>query len=95
MGAITLAVAMDLTGKRVWSLPQYDVTTSDLRATASDLVFAGGNENYYALDGKGGTPLRKANLGALIVMALITFAIAGWQYLSVVSGNVMATLALS
>lgn len=57
-------VALDLTGKRVWNSPPYDVTTADLHATASDLVFTGGNEGYYALDGKSGTPLWKASLGS-------------------------------
>ena len=64
-------VALDLTCKRVWSSPQYDVTTADLHATASDLVFTGGNEGYYALDGKSGTPLWKAISGSAIMLAVV------------------------
>jgi alcohol dehydrogenase (cytochrome c) len=83
------------TGKRVWSFPQYDVTTAGMLVTASDILFTGGNEGYfYALDAKSGKMLWKANLGGAIVMAPITYQIDGRQYVSVISGNVLATFAL-
>ena len=49
-------VALDpKTGKRVWSFPQYDVTTAGNLVTASDILFTGGNEGYfYALNAKSG-----------------------------------------
>lgn len=89
-------VALDpKTGRRVWSFPQYDVTTAGLLTTASDIVFTGGNEGYfYALDGNSGKLLWKASLGGPIVMAPITFAVDGRQYLSVIAGNVLAAFAL-
>jgi len=89
-------VALDpKTGKRVWTFPQYDVTTAGLLATASDIVFTGGNEGYvYALDAKTGKLLWKASLGGAIVMAPITFAVDGKQYVSVIAGNALATFAL-
>ena len=89
-------VALDpRTGKRVWSFPQYDVTTSGNLVTASDILFTGGNEGYfYALDAKSGKLLWKASLGGPIVMAPVTYAIGGRQYVSVIAGNVLATFAL-
>ena len=89
-------VALDpKTGKRVWSFPQYDVTTAGMLATASDILFTGGNEGYvYALDAKTGKLLWKASLGGPIVMAPITYQIDGKQYVSVIAGNVLATFTL-
>ena len=89
-------VALDpRTGKRVWSFPQYDVTTAGNLVTATDIVFTGGNEGYfYALDAKSGKLLWKASLGGPIVMAPVTYAIDGKQYVSVIAGNVLATFAL-
>jgi len=89
-------VALDpKTGRRVWSFPQYDVTTAGNLVTASDILFTGGNEGYfYALDAKTGALLWKASLGGPIVMAPVTYAIDGRQYVSVIAGNVLATYAL-
>jgi len=89
-------VALDpKTGKRVWSFPQYDVTTAGNLVTASDILFTGGNEGYfYALDAKSGKQLWKASLGGPIVMAPVTYAVDGRQYVSVIAGNVLATFAL-
>ncbi len=58
-------VALDpKTGKRVWSFPQYDVTNSGKLVTASDILFAGGNEGYfYAFDAKTGKLLWKSQSG--------------------------------
>ena len=89
-------VAMDPhTGKRVWSFPQYDVTDAGMLATATDLLFTGGREGYfYAFDAKAGKLLWKTNLGGSIVNAPITFEIDGKQYVSIISGNILATFAL-
>ncbi len=84
-----------MTGKRVWSFPQYDVTTAGNLVTASDILFTGGNEGYfYALDARSGKLLWKASLGGPIVMAPITYEVDGKQYVSVIAGNVLATFAL-
>jgi alcohol dehydrogenase (cytochrome c) len=83
------------TGKRAWSFPQYDVTDAGMLATASDLLFTGGREGYfYAFDAKAGKLLWKTNLGGSIVNAPVTFEIDGKQYVSVISGNILATFAL-
>jgi alcohol dehydrogenase (cytochrome c) len=82
-------------GKRVWTFPQYDVTDAGMLATASDLLFTGGREGYfYAFDAKTGKLLWKTNLGGSIVNAPITYAIDGKQYVSVISGNILATFAV-
>ena len=89
-------VAIDpRTGKRAWTFPQFDVTDAGILTTASDLLFTGGREGYfYALDAKTGKELWKANLGGSIVMAPITYAIDGTQYVSVISGHTLVTFAL-
>ena len=89
-------VAMDPhTGTRVWSFPQYDVTDAGMLATASDLLFTGGREGYfYAFDAKTGKLLWKTNLGGSIVNAPVTYDVDGKQYVSVISGNILATFAL-
>jgi alcohol dehydrogenase (cytochrome c) len=89
-------VALDpLTGKRVWSFAQYDVTDAGMLATATDLLFTGGREGYfYAFNAASGKLLWKTNLGGSIVNAPITYAIDGKQYVSVIAGNILATFAL-
>jgi alcohol dehydrogenase (cytochrome c) len=89
-------VAMDpKTGKRAWSFPQYDVTNSGNLATASDILFAGGNEGYfYAFDAKTGNLLWKSYLGGPILNTPITYQVDGKQYVSVIAGNVLATFGL-
>jgi alcohol dehydrogenase (cytochrome c) len=89
-------VALDpKTGKRVWTFPQYDVTDAGMLVTASDLLFTGGREGYfYVFDAKTGKLLWKTNLGGSIVNAPIAYAIDGKQYVSVISGNILATFAV-
>lgn len=89
-------IAMDPhTGKRAWSFPQYDVTDAGMMTTASDLLFTGGREGYfYAFDARNGKLLWKTNLGGSIVNAPVTFEIDGKQYVSIISGNILATFAL-
>jgi alcohol dehydrogenase (cytochrome c) len=89
-------VALDpKTNKRVWTFPQYDVTDAGMLVTATDLLFTGGREGYfYAFDAKTGKLLWKTNLGGSIVNAPITYAVDGKQYVSVISGNILATFSL-
>lgn len=89
-------MAMDPeTGKSVWKYEQFDVSDGGMLTTASDLLFAGGREGYFhALDARTGELLWKANLGGQVAMAPVTFMVDGVQYVTVVSGNAMATFAL-
>ena len=83
------------TGDTKWAFEQYDVTDSGILTTASDLLFTGGREGYFhALDARTGALLWRASLGGQIVNGPITFAIDGRQYVSVISGNSLATFAL-
>ena len=89
-------VAMDpKTGKRAWTFPQYDVTNSGNLVTASDVLFAGGNEGFfYAFDAKTGNILWKTYLGGPVLNTPITYQVDGKQYVSVIAGNVLATFGL-
>ena len=89
-------VAMDpKTGKRAWSFLQYDVTNSGNLVTASDILFAGGNEGYfYAFDARTGKLLWKSYLGGPVLNTPITYQVDGKQYVSVIAGNVLATFGL-
>ena len=89
-------VAMDpKTGKRAWSFLQYDVTNSGNLVTASDVLFAGGNEGFfYAFDAKTGKVLWKSYLGGAVLNTPITYQVDGKQYVSVIAGNVLATFGL-
>ncbi len=89
-------IALDpRTGEQRWKYEQYDVSDSGILTTASDLLFTGGREGYvHALDARTGALLWKASLGGQIVMAPITFAVDGTQYVSVISGHVLVTFAL-
>jgi alcohol dehydrogenase (cytochrome c) len=83
------------TRKPTWTFEQFDVSDSGILTTASDLLFTGGREGYVqALDARTGTLLWKASLGGQIVMAPITYAVDGTQYVAVISGHILATFAL-
>jgi alcohol dehydrogenase (cytochrome c) len=83
------------TGESVWEYAQFDVSDSGMLTTASDLLFTGGREGYFhGLDARTGELLWKINLGGQIVMAPVTYMVDGVQYISVISGNAMATFAL-
>ncbi|MCB1672392.1 MAG: PQQ-binding-like beta-propeller repeat protein, partial [Pseudomonadales bacterium] len=63
--------------------------------TASDLLFTGGREGYFhILDARTGELLWHKNLGGQIVMAPVTYMVDGTQYVSIISGNTLATFAL-
>jgi len=62
--------------------------------TATDLLFTGGREGHFqALDARTGKLLWKTSLGGQIVMAPITFAVDGKQYVSIISGGPTTTAA--
>ena len=83
------------TGDAKWTFDQFDVSDAGMLTTASDLLFTGGREGYfYALDARNGKELFKVNLGGQIVMAPVTFMVDGTQYVTVTSGNAMATFAV-
>jgi alcohol dehydrogenase (cytochrome c) len=83
------------TGEAVWEFDQFDVSDSGMLTTATDLLFTGGREgHFHALDATNGELLWKTSLGGQIVMAPVTFAVDGVQYISVISGHVLATFAL-
>ena len=89
-------MAMDPnTGKAKWRFDQFDVSDAGMMTTATDLLFTGGREGYVmALDARSGALLWKASLGGQIVMAPITFAVEGKQYVSVIAGHTLVTYAL-
>jgi alcohol dehydrogenase (cytochrome c) len=90
-------VALDPnTGERKWTFRMYDLTTSGILTTASDVLFTGGREGYFqALDARTGALLWKSNLGsAQIASGPITYEVAGQQFVSVICGNVLAAYAL-
>jgi alcohol dehydrogenase (cytochrome c) len=89
-------VAIDpQTGQKKWTFKQFDVTDSGNLTTATDLLFTGGREGYfYALDARTGAELWKASLGGQIANGPISYAVDGKQYIAVISGNSLITLAL-
>ena len=79
----------------MWKYEQFDVSDGGMLTTASDLLFAGGREgHFHALDARTGELLWKASLGGQVAMAPVTFMVDGVQYITVISGNAMATFAL-
>ncbi len=95
VGHASLKALDPRTGAEVWEFEQFDVSDSGMLTTAADLLFTGGREGYvHALDAVDGELLWKRNLGGQIVMAPITYMVDGVQYLSVISGHVLATFAL-
>ncbi len=83
------------TGEHVWRFDQYDVSDGGMLTTASNILFTGGREgHFHALDAATGDHLWKASLGGQIVMPPVTYEINGVQYITVISGNAMATFAL-
>ena len=83
------------TGEHVWRFDQYDVSDGGMLTTASNILFTGGREgHFHALDAATGDHIWKASLGGQIVMPPVTYEINGVQYITVISGNAMATFAL-
>ena len=95
VGHASLKALDPRTGEEVWEFEQFDVSDSGMLTTATDLLFTGGREGYiHALDAASGELLWNRNLGGQIVMPPITYMIDGVQYLSFISGHVLATFAL-
>jgi alcohol dehydrogenase (cytochrome c) len=91
---VTMAVDPS-SGEVVWRFDQFDVTDSGMLTTASNLLFTGGREGYfYAFEAATGEVLWRASLGGTIIMAPITYAVDGKQYVTVISGNILATFGL-
>jgi alcohol dehydrogenase (cytochrome c) len=83
------------TGQPKWKFPQFDVTEAGITTTASDLLFTGGREGYFhALDARNGKLLWRVSLGGQIVMAPVTYQVAGKQYVSVIAGHGLFSFAL-
>jgi alcohol dehydrogenase (cytochrome c) len=89
-------VAIDpSTGEKKWSFDMYDVTTSGILTTASDLLFVGGREGYFqALNAKSGVLLWKESLGGEIAAGPMSFEVDGKQYIVIASGNSLFAFAL-
>lgn len=95
VGHASLKALDPRTGEEVWEFEQFDVSDSGMLTTATDLLFTGGREGYiHAMNAANGELLWKQNLGGQIVMAPITYMVDGVQYLSFISGHVLATFAL-
>ena len=95
VGHASLKALDPRTGEEVWEFEQFDVSDSGMLTTATDLLFTGGREGYiHALDATSGELLWKKNLGGQIVVAPITYMVDGIQYLSFISGHVLASFAL-
>ena len=95
VGHASLKALDPRTGEEVWEFEQFDVSDSGMLSTAADMLFTGGREGYiHALDAVSGELLWKRNLGGQIVMAPITYMVDGVQYLSFISGHVLAAFAL-
>ncbi len=83
------------TGEQKWEFKMLDVTDAGILTTASDLLFSGGREGYfYALDGRTGELLWKANVGGAVTSGPISYAVNGRQYIAVSGGNSLLVYAL-
>jgi alcohol dehydrogenase (cytochrome c) len=83
------------TGEQKWEFKMLDVTDAGILTTATDLLFSGGREGYfYALDGRSGDLLWKANVGGGVASGPISYAVNGRQYISVTAGNSLLVYAL-
>jgi alcohol dehydrogenase (cytochrome c) len=76
------------TGQQKWEYKMLDVTDAGILTTASDLLFSGGREGYfYALDGRSGDLLWKANVGGAVSSGPISYSVNGKQYIAVSAGS--------
>jgi alcohol dehydrogenase (cytochrome c) len=83
------------TGERKWEFKMLDVTDAGILTTATDLLFSGGREGYfYALDGRSGDLLWKANVGGGVASGPISYAVNGKQFIAVTAGNSLLVYAL-
>ncbi len=83
------------TGQKVWEFKMADVTSSGLLTTATDLLFTGSREGYFAaLDARTGKPLWKVTVGGEIAMGPITYQVNGKQYVAFSAGSSLFSFAL-
>jgi alcohol dehydrogenase (cytochrome c) len=83
------------TGQQKWEFKMLDVTDAGILTTATDLLFSGGREGYfYALDGRTGDLLWKANVGGAVASGPISYAVNGKQYIAVSAGSSLLVYAL-
>jgi alcohol dehydrogenase (cytochrome c) len=83
------------TGERKWEFKMLDVTDAGILTTATDLLFSGGREGYfYALNGRNGELLWKANVGGGVASGPISYAVNGTQYIAATAGNSLLVYAL-
>ena len=84
------------TGEKKWEFKMLDVTDAGILTTASDLLFSGGREGYfYALDGRSGELLWKANVGGAVASGPMSYSVNGRQYVAVSAGNSLLVYALN
>jgi len=77
-----------VTGEKVWQWQTYDVQSSGVLTTATDLLFVGGREGYFqALDAVTGELLWRTVTGGNTLAAPITYEVAGQQYVAIASGH--------
>ena len=77
-----------VTGKVVWRTPFKLPAYSGTLSTASGLVFTGDDDgNFYALDGKTGKILWKANLGLSFGAPPIAYSVNGTEYVAIAVGG--------
>jgi alcohol dehydrogenase (cytochrome c) len=83
------------TGEKKWEFKMLDVTDAGILTTASDLLFSGGREGYFfALDGRSGELLWKANVGGAVASGPISYSVNGRQYIAVSAGSSLLVYAL-
>ncbi len=76
------------TGQQKWEYKMLDVTDAGILTTATDVLFSGGREGYfYALDGRSGDLLWKANVGGAVTSGPISYSVNGKQYIAVSAGS--------
>ena len=84
-----------LTGNKKWEYPLTDTSEAGVMSTASDLVFSASREGHFlALDAKTGALLWRANVGASVAAAPMSYSVGGRQYVAVAAGNVLLAYAL-
>jgi outer membrane protein assembly factor BamB len=84
------------TGEKKWEFKMLDVTDAGILTTASDVLFSGGREGYfYALDGRSGELLWKANVGGAVASGPMSYSVNGRQYVAVSAGNSLLVYALN
>lgn len=83
------------TGAMKWEFKMTDFTASGVLTTATDLLFAGGQDGYfYALDARDGTMLWNMTLGGSVAAGPVTYRAGGKQYIAITAGNALFAFAL-